>query len=210
MNVTKILQTMSVIALALFANSAVASAHDRPDIERDGGVVTIEGTTADEHCVIYYDRNDVEVVVWYYDEGDERWEKKDKDYRASSIEKIVFYGFAGNDSVTNNTDIPMEAYGGPGDDYLYGGTGDDDLYGGDGEDCLYGDDGSDLLQPGDRVEDENCTIGGAGSDIFRLPYVLRGNGFFLQQVTSDIAYTDFDPAEDVKQMFYAFRFTFNP
>lgn len=109
-------------------------------------------------------------------------------YDAATVGKIVFYGNAGNDSFTNTTSIPCEAYGGDGNDVLYGGGGADFLvgglgqdtlrgYGGDdviwgsgGSDWLYGGDGNDLVKGhggNDLLYGENgndALYGGSGDD----------------------------------------------
>jgi Ca2+-binding RTX toxin-like protein len=68
--------------------------------------------------------------------------------------RIIIFGQAGNDSidVPNTVSLPVEMYGGAGDDRLSSGAGDDLLVGGDGADELFGGSGRDIL------------IGGAGLD----------------------------------------------
>jgi Ca2+-binding RTX toxin-like protein len=68
--------------------------------------------------------------------------------------RIIIFGQAGNDSidVPNTVSLPVEMYGGAGDDHLSSGAGDDLLVGGDGADELSGGSGRDIL------------IGGAGFD----------------------------------------------
>ena len=74
--------------------------------------------------------------------------------------RIIIFGQAGNDniSVPNSITLPVEMYGGDGNDTLSGGAGNDILVGGAGTDQLTGGAGRDLL------------IGGAGTDH------LVGNG----------------------------------
>jgi hypothetical protein len=57
---------------------------------------------------------------------------------ASSVQRIVDYGFGGNDRIkcTNVQSVPTELHGGSGNDILYGGRKHDDLYGEDGDDTL--------------------------------------------------------------------------
>jgi Ca2+-binding RTX toxin-like protein len=68
--------------------------------------------------------------------------------------RIIIFGQAGNDdiSVPNSVTLPVEMYGGDGNDRLSGGAGDDLLVGGLGNDDLSGGSGRDIL------------IGGAGTD----------------------------------------------
>ena len=60
-----------------------------------------------------------------------------------------------NDTVVNNTDVSMRAFGGEGADSLYGGSVVDRLDGGDGDDALHGRGDADEL------------FGGAGLDVIR-------------------------------------------
>ena len=68
--------------------------------------------------------------------------------------RIIIFGQAGNDdiNVPNSVTLPVEMFGGAGNDRLSGGGGDDLLVGGDGADELFGGSGRDIL------------IGGAGLD----------------------------------------------
>ena len=110
------------------------------------------------------------------------------------VDKIVFHGNGGDDTLINNTSIPVDAYGGAGkdtltgggagdylngggeDDILNGGSGKDSLWGGigndslrgnDGLDYLYGEAGNDTLSGGnDNYGD--VLIGGTGRDSFKI------------------------------------------
>jgi hypothetical protein len=88
-------------------------------------------------------------------------------FPASSVDKIVFYGNAGNDHFDNRTPIPSEAYGGDGNDILSGGSGIDFLVGGLGNDTVKGNDGNDVLW-GSGGHD--AVYGGNGNDW------LKGHG----------------------------------
>ena len=55
-------------------------------------------------------------------------------YDASDVSKIVFNGNDGDDTFTNTTSIPCEAYGNDGNDVLNGGSGLDSLQGDSGAD----------------------------------------------------------------------------
>lgn len=206
MKVTKILNALFVFTLALFATTGIAAADERPDIDREDGVVTITGTSGDDNCKIFVDEDEIEIYVFYFDQDDYRWKSRSRDYRIDRVDEIVFFGLEGNDKITNITAVPLVAYGGPGDDYLHGGD-DDDLFGGPGKDCLYGGDGNDLLQPGEQVEDESCVLGGKGNDIFRIPFnYASNNGLFYYRNVSNVDGDDFNPNEDVEQLFFAYNF----
>lgn len=87
-----------------------------------------------------------------------------------SVSKIVFHGEAGDDSFTNLTSIPTDAFGGQGDDVIEGGSADDYLEGNLGDDVLVGGDGEDILVGGAGADElygkkhDDVLDGGAGND----------------------------------------------
>jgi Ca2+-binding RTX toxin-like protein len=83
---------------------------------------------------------------------------------------------AGDDSV--QTEVPLLAELGDGDDVLSGSAGDDTVVGGAGRDLMSGGLGDDLFDPGDR--DGDVVDGGTGED--SVTYELRTTG-----VTVDLA-----------------------
>ncbi|NVB76792.1 MAG: hypothetical protein HOV81_00220 [Kofleriaceae bacterium] len=85
-------------------------------------------------------------------------------YSTSEVTKIVFYGNAGDDTFTNSTSIPAEAYGGDGNDTLNGGSGADFLVGGYGQDTIRGYGGNDTLW-GSGGSD--WLYGGEGNDLIK-------------------------------------------
>jgi Ca2+-binding RTX toxin-like protein len=105
-------------------------------------------------------------------------------YVHGAVQKVVFRGGHGNDAFRNNTDIPSDADGGLGSDFLRGGGGDDVLRGGPnsvgstvffvdndtldggwGQDALYGGVGNDVLNGGqDGTAD--TLHGGSGADTY--------------------------------------------
>jgi uncharacterized protein YkwD len=117
------------------------------------GVVTIEGSPAKDSAVVdALDGGRLRVTLN---------RNLVREYTASQVTKIVFYGREGNDQFRNNSGIPSEAHGGPGNDTLIGGWGPDVLNGGDGNDRLIGNAGNDKLNGGvgkDRID------GGPGED----------------------------------------------
>jgi hypothetical protein len=93
-------------------------------------------------------------------------------FPAGAVQRVEFYGGAGDDVFINNTSLPSVAWGGEGndtlrggagEDTLYGGFGDDILYGGAGDDTLFGEDGDDGLFGGLGT---NTLYGGNGDDRF--------------------------------------------
>lgn len=69
---------------------------------------------------------------------------------------------AGDDRVNNDTDVPLRADGGAGNDQLVGGPGADILIGGPGDDVLPGLEGDDLIEGGDGHDE---LTGGPGADV---------------------------------------------
>ncbi|GIF24853.1 Ca2+-binding RTX toxin-like protein [Actinoplanes tereljensis] len=106
--------------------------------------------------------------------------------------KVFVKVYDRDDSVVNNTDLKLEAYGGPGNDTLVGGpkadvlhgedlcdtsAGNDKIYGNGGNDLIYAGDGSDYVNAGDGNDmvlgDSDCVTepDRAGNDVIR-----GGNG----------------------------------
>ena len=97
-------------------------------------------------------------------------------FAAAEVQFISINGFAGNDTITNDTALPSNLSGGEGDDTVSGGDvadkirgegGRDSLWGREGNDTIYGEDGVDSLYGNggrDRID------GGANSDH------IKGNG----------------------------------
>jgi Ca2+-binding RTX toxin-like protein len=85
---------------------------------------------------------------------------------ATDVQRIRFFGHEGDDSITNLTAIPSEAYGGTGRDTMVGGSAADYLDTGEGEDVASGNGGHDTLFAGPHgVEDGfNILNGDAGND----------------------------------------------
>jgi len=77
------------------------------------------------------------------------------------IRTVMFNGFAGDDSIVNNSRLRLVADGGEGDDSLRGGSLDDRIMGGPGRDTIRGESGNDLLHGGD---DDDSVGGGLGRD----------------------------------------------
>ncbi|MEO6773821.1 MAG: C2 family cysteine protease [Kofleriaceae bacterium] len=98
------------------------------------------------------------------------------------VTKIVFYGNDGDDTFTNTTSIPCEAYGGDGNDTLNGGAGADFLVGGYGQDTIHGNGGDDTLW-GSGGSD--WLYGGDGDDVI---YGHGGNDMLYGEGGRDTLY----------------------
>jgi Ca2+-binding RTX toxin-like protein len=96
--------------------------------------------------------------------------------------KVVVFGNGGGDNITTTLSLPVEFYGGAGNDYLAGGGAADLLDGGDDSDRVLGGNGNDTL------------LGGAGSDT-----LSGGSGH--DWLEGD-AYSDFSAPRDVATGFY--------
>jgi Ca2+-binding RTX toxin-like protein len=126
-------------------------------------VVTVRGTNQDDKCVIAQ-RDDA--VVVRLSAGGKQVRRKFTD-----VDHIVFLGGGGDDRCVNNSELPLEARAGRGNDFVVGGQSDDFLDGGPGDDTLIGDDGDDMLIGGpgnDRLsgDDGDDTLsGGPGNNV---------------------------------------------
>lgn len=77
------------------------------------------------------------------------------------VQSIRLVGNAGDDYLTCSIDVPVTAYGGPGNDYIETSGGADFLFGQDGNDTIYGGAGSDYLDGGPGSD---LLLGGYGQD----------------------------------------------
>ena len=99
--------------------------------------------------------------------------------KVADIKKCIVYGYAGNDVVGWYLPAPLEAYGGPGNDYLIGGSGNDRLTGGEGTDRLEGWNGNDTLSGGNGTD---FLYGGNGNDSLKGG---NGNDFLRGEAGAD-------------------------
>ncbi len=92
---------------------------------------------------------------------------KIEDLTGTDVEKVVFNGNQGNDSLdAAETKVKIVADGGAGKDTLIGGAADDILRGGDGDDFLAGEKGDDIMRGG-AGDDIMAWDDGDGDDIIR-------------------------------------------
>ena len=98
----------------------------------------------------------------------------------SNVAQVVVNGLGGNDRIYMDTrasdllqiaPIPVQFFGGAGDDLIVGGSGSDRLIGGDGNDTIYGDKGNDLIDGGAGADQlygndgDDLIFGGTGDDL---------------------------------------------
>lgn len=124
-----------------------------------GGVLSIFGTSGNDSITVV--SNGSWISIW----------ENGKSFPASSIRQIQVQGLAGNDSIYNDTIVPMVADGGNGADFITGGAGIDIITGGDGNDFIRGRGANDSLFGGvgdDKLYsdlDDRFEPGRAGSDL---------------------------------------------
>ena len=121
------------------------------------GVLTIVGSSGDDRITIKPtegDASELTVRINEHDYGYKLNGKNNPDNPYTDVSHIHVCGLAGDDQVSVNGAITIDATleGGAGHDKLKGGEGNDILLGGSGADLLTGDKGRDLL------------IGGTGAD----------------------------------------------
>jgi hypothetical protein len=110
------------------------AAEDVPVLE--GGVLRVFGTGgADGIHVTAVDDANVNVVR----------NGTTHTFAAAQVDALSISGFAGDDTIVNDTALPSTVLGGAGNDKLLGGSGNDSLSGGNGKDKLLGRDGKDSL-----------------------------------------------------------------
>ena len=99
-----------------------------------GGVLTIEGTIADNKIFVIPDAANATRIVATLQTGTSLTSQS---FAKTSVTSIKVLGLAGNDTIVNNTSFNTWADGGAGNDSVWGGSGNDTIYGGDGYDQLH-------------------------------------------------------------------------
>lgn len=120
----------------------------------DTGTLFVNGSSAGDRIVLQTSSNGSTLV---------RFNNK-ANYVQGVSTKIIVFGQGGPDTITvsGNLGVPIELYGGAGNDYLAGSSSSDLLDGGEGTDRLLGGGGDDFLYGGGG----NDTIsGGVGNDL---------------------------------------------
>ncbi len=99
------------------------------------------------------------------------------EYPLADVHRVVFNGYAGNDTLIHGSSVPLLAWahdgndrivGGTGNDQIAGGNGHDEIDGGEGRDLMWGEGGNDVLIGGSGNDD---LIAGSGDDL-----ILAGPG----------------------------------
>jgi len=161
------------------------------------GVLSIQGSDADDEATVSVQDSQVRVTLGHYDHYTVGGQfgspivntfytlDQEKYFNLSQVSRISFNGKAGDDQFSNLTAIPSSATGGDGDDSLIGGSGDDQLSGGTGNDTLEGRGGDDDL------------IGGANSDTFVFAGLNLGSDTVTEGANLDddvLDFSNFGPA----------------
>lgn len=132
-------------------------------IDLDGGVLRIDGTSADDTAYVKtLSSGIIKVTLSHNGQTHARY------FHPSTINSIRFIGGDGNDYFRNDTDIRSHAVGNNGNDTLIGGSNYDYLSGGSGNDILSGRDSSDSIHGG---WGNDIAYGGNGND-----YISGGQG----------------------------------
>jgi Ca2+-binding RTX toxin-like protein len=141
--------------------------------------VEVTGTENNDRIVIEADPGDAdEILVTVFNRvTGEILEQED--YDREDVASIKVFAGAGNDVVTNNTDIQSELNGEAGIDSLIGGAARDVIFGGTEADTLEGRGGNDDL------------FGGAGGDRYNFFGSLLGSDFVSEAANVDIDTFDF-------------------
>ncbi|MFK7822148.1 MAG: hypothetical protein AB8G99_25860 [Planctomycetaceae bacterium] len=158
------LKVATVFAIAAITSTARAQSIQYTANDR---TVTIYGTNnADTVEVENYNffGEKIKVEIEYWDAAKNKWRDKDETYDADEVDKIIFYGYAGDDyfECEDDDDIKADCYliGGTGFDTLIGGPNDDYIDGGyDGEmDTLCGGRGADTFVRWYELEERPITV----------------------------------------------------
>lgn len=120
---------------------------DCPAVNFFNGVLTLTGTSGDDTLTVTQTGSTISAEGQSFD--------------AASVKRIVITGLDGKDTITNNTSIVSNLYGGNGDDIITGGMGVDHVFGGHGNDTITGKAGNDIIYGGAGAD---TLMGGAGQN----------------------------------------------
>jgi len=151
----------------------------------EGGVLTVDGTSADDRIHLTHDPNTGFITVAVND--------VEQTFRRSEVRSVVVNGGAGHDRIVLGND-PLDARaifidapaasvnGGTGNDSIYGSPGDDTIDGGEGDNLLDGRNGNDVLRA-DLGRDQ--FHGGAGIDTIDYSDRIGGVNVTLDDFADD-------------------------
>ena len=122
-------------------------------LRRRDSVFRFDGTESNDRVEFWYDPNSLSNVATIF--RDEQF--VEHRFLSWFVNRIEFYGGAGDDTMFSYLDLPIEAWGDEGNDVLSGGIASDVLHGGPGDDLLGGGD------------DSNELYGGEGDDVYSIP-----------------------------------------
>lgn len=144
----------------------------------EAGVLSVSGGTGNDKIRVFRSNGNITVGISDVAGGGLEFVQT---YTAP-VTKVVVTTQTGDDHVDASlANVPVEIYGGAGNDKLTGGTGDDILVGGDGADKLTGGAGRDLLIGGDG---EDKILGDSEEDILVGGYTLHdGNVTALRAIS---------------------------
>lgn len=132
-----------------------------------GGYLYVQGSSSNDHISISQSSGKISVYNTPITVGSAKVGSVD----ATKVNKIVAYGYGGNDVLSVSSAITKGAYlyGGDGDDRLYGGAGHDYVDGGRGHDLLFGGAGNDYLVAGTVRGERDALNGGTGFNWYYRP-----------------------------------------
>src|SRR4051812_9661153 len=131
------------------------------------GNLVVDGTAAADTIRVYFYGTDATRVAAVLQTGGVT---QSKIFSRALVKSVTLNGNAGNDTILNDTNIPVSSTGGVGNDSIWGGSGNDTITGDAGDDMLVGRGGSDVVDGGDGNDQvfggdgNDSLMGGAGND----------------------------------------------
>jgi hypothetical protein len=148
------------------------------------GVLTILGTPENDTVTVTTDATTTTISTNFTD---------DFEFANDTYTSVRIEGGQGNDNLSAAVPVPVEMFGGQGNDTLTGGSANDTLDGGDGNDVIDGGAGADSLLGGEGADSllgnagKDTVFGGAGNDTMRGG---GGNDRFEGEAGDDVAFGD--------------------
>ena len=126
------------------------------DVQFGENIITVHGDESDNQVEVSFVDKETHVVI---DAGTAQ--AQHHKFPTDQVDRLVFYGKAGNDAVFADVDFPLSLFGDDGDDNLNGGKNGDRIIGGSGNDTINGNGGDDYIN---GVYDDDVINGGDGDD----------------------------------------------